>query len=272
MKIGCQTFTWEMLGSAYTGGVSDMVGAIADADYSGMEISNNMIGGYDRDPAGFKALLAARNLDFIAYAFSVPSGFTVPETADEDFQSAVAALDFIGHFPGTVLSLGCPTDHRGIGDIQAIDNAAVLFNRIGALGLERGIRVAVHPSSHHGSVVITRAQYERLMARTDPALVGWVPDTGHIIRGRQDIPETLSLFADRIVYVHLKDADHAGTWQMMGEGDCEILDVVTHLRVELGFDGWLVAEEESRTAEENPGAAIRANREFLVAGVPAFFG
>jgi inosose dehydratase len=264
MRIGCQTFTWEMLGPAYRGGVADMIDAIAEAGYAGVEISNNMIGGYDRDPDGFKAVLVARRLAFIAYAFSVPSGFTVAEEQDADLAAAAAALEFLSHFPRAVLSLGCPTDVRGIGDIAAVEQAAKVFNRIGALGQERGIPVAVHPSSHHGSAVVTRSQYERLMAETDPALIRWVPDTGHIIRGRQDVRETLSLFADRIIYVHLKDADRSGAWQMMGAGDCGILDVVAHLRQELGFDGWLVAEEESPTAETDPTAAIRANRDFLL--------
>lgn len=269
MKIGCQTFTWEMLGPGFTGSVGDMVDAIASAGYSGIETSNNMIQGYQHDAAGFKALLAKRGIDFIAYAFSVPSGFTVPERADEDVEAASTAMDFLAQFPGTVLSVGCPTDYRGLGDdAVSIDVAAGIFNRIGALGRERGVPVAVHPSSHHGSVIVNRAQYARLMDKTDPALVKWVPDTGHIIRGRQDIPETLGLFADRILYVHLKDADRSGTWQMMGEGDCDILGVVGHLRETLGFDGWIVAEEESKTAAENPSGAIRANRDFLVSAYP----
>ena len=47
---------------------------------------------------------------------------------------------------------------------------------------------------------------------------GWVPDTGHILRGGQAIGDTLAAHRDRIRYVHLKDVDAAGTWAMLGEG------------------------------------------------------
>jgi sugar phosphate isomerase/epimerase len=263
MKIGCQTFTWEMLGDTWAGTTEEIVRAIGAAGYEGIEITNNMIGGYDRDADAFRRLLNESGLAFVAYAFSTPSGFTVAEKADEDLEAASSAMDFISAFPGTVLSLGCPTDHRGIGDGAAIEIAGGIFNRVGELGRQRSIPVAFHPSSHHGSVVVSRDQYQRIMAATDSGLVKWVPDTGHIIRGAQDIPETLSLFRDRISYVHLKDADRAGNWQMMGTGDCDIAGVIAHLRGELGFDGWIVGEEESDEAGRDPAAAVRVNREFL---------
>ena len=76
------------------GYAADMADAIAAAGYTGIEISNNIIGGYQRDPAGLKALLASRNLEFVAYAFSVPSGFTVAAERDGDLRAAEAALDF----------------------------------------------------------------------------------------------------------------------------------------------------------------------------------
>ncbi|MCL7999655.1 sugar phosphate isomerase/epimerase [Brucella sp. 21LCYQ03] len=263
MNIGCQTFTWEMLGDAWAGSTDNIVRAISAAGYSGIEITNNMIGVYDHDVEGFRRLLSETGLTFVAYAFSTPTGFTVEEKADEDIAAISHAMDFIASFPGTILSLGCPTDHRGIGEVKAIEIAGRIFNRAGEIGKARGIPVAFHPSSHHGSVVVTRPQYEAIMAATDPALVKWVPDTGHIIRGAQNIPETLSLFRERIAYVHLKDASSDGVWRMMGAGDCDIPAVIAHLHNELGFDGWLIGEEESDEAGQDPAAAVKLNRDYL---------
>ncbi|WP_273728152.1 sugar phosphate isomerase/epimerase [Brucella gallinifaecis] len=263
MRIGCQTFTWEMLGDDWAGSTGDVVRAIGAAGYAGIEITNNMIGGYDRDAESFKRLLSEQGLTFVAYAFSTPSGFTVEEKTDDELAAISSAMDFIAKFPGTVLSLGCPTDHRGIGDAKAVEIAGHIFNRAGEMGRARGIPVAFHPSSHHGSVVVTREQYEAIMAATDPKLVKWVPDTGHIIRGSQDILETLSLFQDRIAYVHLKDASQAGKWKMMGAGDCDIPGVIAHLHDKIGFDGWVIGEEESDEAGLDPAAAVKLNREYL---------
>ncbi|MFD1198130.1 sugar phosphate isomerase/epimerase family protein [Brucella gallinifaecis] len=263
MKIGCQTFTWEMLGDGWAGSTDDVVRAIGAAGYAGIEITNNMIGGYDRNAEDFKNLLSETGLAFVAYAFSTQSGFTVEEKADEELTAISSAMDFIASFPGAILSLGCPTDHQGIGDAKAIETAGRIFNRAGELGKARGIPVAFHPSSHQGSVVVTRPQYEAIMAATDPTLVKWVPDTGHIIRGAQDIPETLSLFHERIAYVHLKDASSDGVWRMMGAGDCDIPGVIAHLHNELGFDGWLIGEEESDDAGRDPATAVKLNQDYL---------
>lgn len=262
MQIGCQTFTWEMLEDRGPWTTESIVTAIGDAGYQGIEITNNMIGRFDRDADAFRTLLADKSLSFIAYAFSTPDGFTVAQKADDELERIDAAMDFLSAFPGTILSLGCPTDHNGIGDEAAIEVGASIFNRAGELGRKRGIPVAFHPSSHHGSVVVTRRQYEAIMRATDPALVKWVPDTGHIVRGSQDVLETLTLFHDRIAYVHLKDASPTG-WMMLGSGTCDIPAVVRHLRDRIGFDGWLVAEEEAEEAGRNPGAAVAVNRKYL---------
>jgi len=54
----------------------------------------------------------------------------------------------------------------------------------------------------------------------------------------------------------------------MGAGDCDIPGVIAHLRDELGFDGWLVGEEESEEAGRDPSAAVKVNRQYL-AGIVA---
>ena len=59
-----------------------------------------------------------------------------------------------------------------------------------------------------------------------PSLVGWVPDTGHILRGHQDIADTLTTYRDRIRYLHLKDVDAGGTWAMLGKGVCDTAAVI----------------------------------------------
>ena len=101
------------------------------------------------------------------------------------------------------------------------------------------------------------------MERTDPDLVTWVPDTGHIVRGKQDLLGTLRDYSARIRHVHLKDASAEGEWRMLGEGICNMPEVVACLRDELQFDGWLILEEEAPEAGADPAAAVRRNREYL---------
>ncbi|TGU31627.1 sugar phosphate isomerase/epimerase, partial [bacterium M00.F.Ca.ET.152.01.1.1] len=85
--------------------------------------------------------------------------------------------------------------------------AAEVYNKAGELGRKAGVQVAVHPSSHHNTLLFDRADYDAIFALLDPDLVGWVPDTGHILRGHKDMADTLTTYRDRIRYIHLKDVD-----------------------------------------------------------------
>ena len=40
LKVGCQTYTWEMLGATWRGSVDDMLDAVAASGYEGIEITN----------------------------------------------------------------------------------------------------------------------------------------------------------------------------------------------------------------------------------------
>ncbi len=95
---------------------------------------------------------------------------------------------------------------------------------------------------------------------TDPALVGWVPDTGHILRGGQDLLDTVKAYLDRVRYLHLKDVDVDGRWRMLGDGVCNIAAVVALIASAPNFTGWIVLEEELAEAAADPADAVRRNR------------
>jgi hypothetical protein len=46
MKIGCQTYSWEMMGAKWCGSPDDIMDVVAGAGYSGIEFSSTMIGVY----------------------------------------------------------------------------------------------------------------------------------------------------------------------------------------------------------------------------------
>jgi len=260
LKAGCQTYTWEMLGRAWTGGPDDLLAAIAAGGYAGIEITDTMIGAYVGRPQAFAAALAAHGLTLVAYACGSTSGFTEPSALKADLEAVDRALAFTSAFPGAHLSLGSATIVTGGSTEDKFAAAAAFYNAAGEYGRRAGVPVAVHPSSHHNTLLGARADYDRIMALTDPALIGWVPDTGHILRGGMDILDTLETHKARIRYLHLKDVDAAGHWQMLGEGVCDVAAVVGLVRTAPAFNGWLVLEEESEEARRDPAAAVKANR------------
>lgn len=260
-RIACQTFTWEMLGPAFTGGPDELLAAISAGGYAGIEITDVMIGDYADRPEAFAQALDAHGLTLVAFAVGSPTGFTVPgAAADADLAAIRRWIDFAARFPGAVVSLGSATavDDEPRADKFAV--AAEIYNRAGALGRASGVEVALHPSSHHGTLLLRRGDYDAIFALLDADLVGWVPDTGHILRGQMDILDTLRTHLARIRYLHLKDVDTTGSWAMLGEGACDITAVVETVATAPRFNGWLVVEEESATAAEDPAAAVKANR------------
>ena len=262
LKIGCQTFTWEMLGESWTGGADDLLDAVARAGYAGIEITDTMIGSYERRPAAFRAALEDRGLTLVSYACGSDSGFTEPAALDADLEAAEAAIAFAGAFPGAHVSFGSATIMSDGPRELKFETAARFYNGATDRGRQAGVPIAVHPSSHHNTLLFTRTDYDELFARLDPG-VGWVPDTGHILRGGQDILDTLRTYKDRIRYLHLKDVDRQGRWQMLGAGACDTAAVIDAVRTGPHFNGWLVLEEESDEAARDPAAAVANNRETM---------
>ncbi len=260
LKLGCQTFTWEMLGPRFTGGPDGLLDAIAAGGYMGIEITDTMIGDYAGRPEAFAAALEARGLTLAAFAMGSDTGFTMPgAAAAADLEAVNRWSDFAARFPGALISMGSATVVDDGPRSEKFDVAADIYNRAGEIGRQAGVGVAVHPSSHHNTLLFDRPDYDAIFARLDPDRVGWVPDTGHILRGHPDILDTLRTYRDRIRYVHLKDVDAAGLWAMLGAGACDVPAVIDIVAAAPHFTGWLVVEEESEAAAADPAAAVRQN-------------
>ena len=259
LSVGCQTYTWEMLGPAWRGGPDDLLAAIAAAGYTGIEITDTMIGHYARDPAAFAVALAAHGLELVAFNFASETGFTRGEAVAADLEMATRWIAFTAHFPEAIASIGSPTVTSGGARADKFPVAADICNHIAGIGRAYGVEVAVHPSSHQGTLLLDRTDYERFVALLEPA-VGWVPDTGHLLRGGHRMLDALAAWRDRIRYLHLKDVDAGGRWAMLGTGVCDTPAVLGVVARAPRFTGWIVLEEESDAAAADPATAVRANR------------
>ena len=68
-----------------------------------------------------------------------------------------------------------------------------------------GIQLVFH--NHVGSYVETEAETCRLLDETDPSLVGWCLDCGHLTYGGGDTLKMLEKYGNRVGHVHLKDVN-----------------------------------------------------------------
>jgi inosose dehydratase len=261
IQVACQTYTWEMLGTEWQGAVTDMLDWMAETGYAGIEITNTMIGEFYDRPEEFADELGRRNMKLAAFAYAT-TGFTDPDLWEEDLAGARRALEFVRHFPEPRLGLGGAAHPSGEDAQAKLDQAIRFYNEVGRIGTDLGVSVNVHPHSHHGSLLESAESYAYLIDHLDARYVSFGPDTGHIVRGGQDLMACLETYISRITHLHLKDANAAGEWVALGEGVCDLLAVLALLE-SVEYEGWIVAEEESDEARQDGLAAIRKNRAYL---------
>lgn len=144
---------------------------------------------------------------------------------------------------------------------------------------EAGIRTVVH--QHIGTLIETEAEARRLFDMTDPSVLGLCLDTGHWTFGAGGDPvAAVREFRDRVWHVHFKDCDPAvlaasranewdgpksvghGVFCELGQGSVDFPGMLTALD-EIGYDGWIVVEQDVLPGMGNPRESARRNREYL---------
>jgi inosose dehydratase len=171
---------------------------------------------------------------------------------------------------------GKVTPEDGLTDAEMATFAETL-NAIATATLAEGVRSCFH--NHVGTPIETRAEFERLLALCDPAVVFLGPDTGHIAWAGDDPVAFCRDYAARIKTIHLKDIDPAvatrgraagwdygefsrhGIWQEPGSGPTDFPTILSDLEA-AGFDGWLIVETD---VTQLPSAldSARVSREYL---------
>jgi inosose dehydratase len=264
---------------------------IAQAGYEGTELGP--YGYLPTEPAALDRELKARRLglgsSFVALALEDPSrrrsavehSLRVGRLlATQDVGELILADD---EDPGRARIAGRVPADAGWSEAQWREAAATVEAVARALRDELEMRVVVH--HHAGTFVETPAEIDRLLAATDPGLVGLLLDTGHCVYGGGDPLDVVKRHRDRVRYVHLKDAREdelrrvrttdiamADAWKRgvfcpLGDGVVDFPRVIEALRAN-GYAGWLIVEQDvvpdaHGRLEPEPSASARKSRTYL---------
>jgi L-ribulose-5-phosphate 3-epimerase len=128
--------------------------------------------------------------------------------------------------------------------------------RTGAAGLTLGIE------NEHACNLATGAETRWVLDRVPTPALGVIWDPGNeAVMGSEPFPGGYGQVRDRVVHVHLKDADEGGNWTEMGTG---VIDYAGQFRalVEDGYEGLLSLETHYELPD---GGAEKATRESLAA-------
>ncbi len=132
--------------------------------------------------------------------------------------------------PG-VRTVGGPT-------LEQLDLIIEALNMLGRQAREAGVAACFH--QHVGGQVETPAEFEMLVAGTDPDSVFMCLDTGHLAKAGIDPLATAEKYAVRIGQVHLKDI-RDGAFVQLGEGTLDNRPILEYLW-RAGYRGWVIPE------------------------------
>ena len=209
--------------------------AIAAAGFTGVELFDGNLFAYDADPAQFQSILSDAGLELTG----VYSGghFIYRDAHDDEFARFERSI---------ALAAGAGARHYvvGGGSIRAtgrrdedFDVMAELLDRVADRARSEGLIPSYHP--HLGSLAQTGSQVDALFARSN---IGLCADVAHLAVAGADPADIIRRYADRLAYVHLKDADlSTGEFLPLGDGDVDLDAVVASLRFS-GYDDWITVE------------------------------
>ena len=248
IKIGCETYTWQMPGEQYKGKLEHIMEVCAQAGFQGIEPETSFMQHLE-DPLLMKEALDQHQLELAVLC--VVEDWLHPEETKEERTRADQWIQFLAHFPDTILLLvQMPgTDRENLAERQA--NLLSCVNAFAARAVDAGIECSYHPNSPSGSIFRIESDYEILLNGLDPKVIGYCPDVGHIAKGGMDPAEIIRRYRSQVNLVHYKDMYEDGRWAPTGEGFIDFQTITTELK-ETGYEGWIIMEDECDEAITDP--------------------
>lgn len=258
--------------------------------YAGTELGD--WGFMPTDPAELKKELQKRSLAllgaFVPVALKDESTHKTGEEAAlkvarllsgvEGSSPFIVLADNNGSIPERTQNAGRVTPEMGLSDTEWKTFARGVERIARAVKNESGMRLVFH--HHCAGYVETPAEIDKLLALTDPSLVGLCLDTGHYQFAGGDPLKFLKEQGKRVWHMHFKDCHpqvaaqsrtegwdyfksvEKGVFCELGKGAVNFPAIKTELEKQ-GFGGWIVVEQDVLPGMGKPYDSALRNREYL---------
>lgn len=297
IQVGTAPVSWGIMEVntkwGHTQSPDSVLNEMVSAGYSGTELGP--WGFFPTEAKGLIGQLSPRNMHLIG-AF-VPIALAEPESHQAGLDSAIQTAHLLAECGARIVVLAdAMSEHRmaiagsvreedGLGDRQWASAVSLLEKAASEIS-RMGLRAVFH--HHAGTYVETPGEVNRIMADTDPSLLGLCLDTGHYLYGGGDPLDAAQQYSNRIWHLHLKDvrrevldrvrrnkigfldAVGQGVFCPLGEGMTNIPGVL-HVLQARGYGGWAVFEQDVDPTKPGvvPKNSAASSREYLrrVAGL-----
>ena len=231
-----------------------------EVGFGGMETNWKNLERYFGQPETFAKLLADAGLSlFGAHLGGGPWDATHGVQLLED---AARTAEFVETLGGEFLVFsGTLPKERPLPD-DVWQTLGAYTNQLGEVAAKSGLKALYHTHwwEPEGDGL------HQLLGATDPAVVGFAFDTGHAVRAGADPVALLDAIGSRLGILHLTDWNGERR-PPLGEGNAD-LDGIAAALDRIGFDGWIVLEEETKVGEakDQVAAGLAVFQRLLPAG------
>jgi inosose dehydratase len=293
IKVANAPCSWGALEFELEGKAPDYIQVldeIAETGYAGTELGD--WGFMPTDPAKLSQEIHGRNLVllgafvpvFLKDRDSHRDGVAVAVrtarlmAAVEDGLPLIILADENGRVQERTRNVGRVTPEMGLSDAEWQVFAEGATKIAETVKKETGLRTAFH--HHCAGYVETPAEIAKLMALTDPGVLGLVFDCGHYRFGGGDPIEGLRKYGKRVWHFHFKDyhpgvgkqvaengwdyfqALKKGVFCELGKGEVDFPSLMTELE-KFDYDGWGVVEQDVLPGLGKPKESAQRNREYI---------
>jgi len=258
ISFACQTYSWQMSRELFRGHIDHIAKVVAGAGFRALEPEVFMLGDFFD---GHRLSEALGEYDLELASVALAAGWRYEEETDGEREEADSVIALLTRFPGAKLVLvQLPGQDRS--ELQVRQRRAIsCMNAVARRAIDAGIRPTVHPNSPPGSVFRVATDYQILLEGLDPG-VGYTPDVGHVAVGGMGPLATVQMYRERLDHVHFKDVHADGSWAATGDGQCDFR-AITEFLARTHYHGWIVLEDESEQARQDPDGAARRNADFV---------
>jgi sugar phosphate isomerase/epimerase len=129
-------------------------------------------------------------------------------------------------------------------ELSQVEKLADTFNRIGELAKQTGLTFGYHNHRSEFRAISNEIPYQRYIELTDPTLVAFQMDIGHVANEMADYRAYLTLYPGRFGCLHIRDTNVKTKVAIeMGRGHVE-LETVFNLFRTAGVEDYYVEQEE----------------------------
>ncbi|MEQ9437574.1 MAG: TIM barrel protein [Cyclobacteriaceae bacterium] len=248
IKIGCETYTWQMPGEQYKGKLEHIMEITSRAGFTGIEPDTSFLH-HLSDPVLMQEALKKNNLELAVLCLALD--WRNPHETETEQRLADQWIDFLKHFPDALfLLVQLPgKDRSALQERQ--QNLLTCVNQVARRATDQGIVCSYHPNSPAGSVYRTEEDYKILLEGLDASVIRYTPDVGHIAKGGMDPLSVIRQYRELVNCVHYKDMFENGDWAAMGRGIIDFEGISQYL-VDTDFEGWVILEDECDEAITDP--------------------